>query len=122
MSRGQETKVIPSLLRRINERKILRVLHTRNEASRADLSRETGISYPTVSRIVSGLMEASILEEGEIRYLSLGRPARTLRAVSLTGCATFLNSNMAGWGVRSGQTRPLMQKFLSLGSSPKSPP
>ncbi len=48
------------------------------------------------------------------------RPRR--RASTATGWASFLNSCIAGWGVRSGQTRPLMQKFRSLGSSPKSPP
>ncbi len=76
---AEGSTAVPSLLRRMNEQQIIRVLQSRGEASRADLSRATGVSYPTVSRIVGNLIEANILEEGDVRYLSLGRPARTLR-------------------------------------------
>ena len=49
-------------------------------------------------------------------------PAGRPRASTATGCISFLASNMAGWGVRSGHTRPSATKLRSFGSSPKSPP
>ena len=41
---------------------------------------------------------------------------------SVTGAASARCSQSAGFGVRSGQTRPSVQKSPSFGSSPKSPP
>lgn len=71
--------VVPSLLRRMNEQQVLRALRIRGEASKAEISRETGVSYPTVSKIVAGLLKANVLEEGEMSQPSLGRPAKVLR-------------------------------------------
>src|SRR4051812_48791497 len=69
----------PSLLRQLNERQVLAAIQARGPLSRADITRHTGISGPTVTRAVSALLEANLLEEGDSRQAALGRPGRVLR-------------------------------------------
>ena len=78
----------PSLLKRLNERTILLTLQSHGPCSRADLSRLTGISGPTVTRAVSSLLEARLLEETDPLQGSLGRPGRVLR-LGRTGVAVI---------------------------------
>jgi N-acetylglucosamine repressor len=72
-------QVRPNLLRRMNERRILEMIQTQGGLSRADLVRMTGISPPTVSKLVRSLLAARLLEEGDAAGAALGRPARVLR-------------------------------------------
>lgn len=67
------------LLRQGNTRAVLAALQQHGPLSRADLTRHTGISSPTVTRTVSALLEANLLEEGESQPRVLGRPGRILR-------------------------------------------
>jgi predicted NBD/HSP70 family sugar kinase len=69
----------PSLLRRLNERAILTALQRHGPHSRADLTRLTGISGPTVTRAVATLIDARVLEEDEPQPGGLGRPGKVLR-------------------------------------------
>jgi N-acetylglucosamine repressor len=64
------------LLRRINERRVLEMLIHYGPLSRADLTRLTGISAPTISKAVVSLTEAELLEAREAHGNKTGRPAR----------------------------------------------
>jgi predicted NBD/HSP70 family sugar kinase len=72
----------PSLLGRMNERQVLRVIQEVGTASRADVTRRTGISAPTVSKAVATLLRGGLLEEFDAPELARGRPARRLRLAS----------------------------------------
>lgn len=69
----------PDLLRRLNERRVLDIVRADGACSRADLTRRTGISAPTVSRLVSSLLEAGVLEEFDAAETRIGRPSKQLR-------------------------------------------
>jgi predicted NBD/HSP70 family sugar kinase len=63
----------------MNERRILEMIQAQGGLSRAELVRLTGISPPTVSKLVRSLPPAHLLEEGDAPGAALGRPARVLR-------------------------------------------
>ena len=75
--------VQPNLLSKINERQVLRTIQARGPLSRAELSRFSGISAPTVSRAVEALVRVGLLEEGEASGLLRGRPAKKLRLATM---------------------------------------
>ena len=75
--------VQPILLRRMNTRRILEMVQAKGEVSRAELVRLTGISPPTVSKLVRSLLDARLLEEGDAPEAALGRPAKVLRPANL---------------------------------------
>ena len=60
---GTITAGTPSLLRAINERSVLELIHRRSPVSRAYVARESGLSKPTVSLALSGLLEAGLVRE-----------------------------------------------------------
>ena len=68
----------PSLLRKLNERRVLETLQKNGPASRADVSRIAGISPPTVSKAVATLLEAGFLDEKDALATAFGRPAKLL--------------------------------------------
>jgi N-acetylglucosamine repressor len=72
------SKAQPSLLRQLNTRQVLAAIQQHGPLSRAEITRYTGISGPTVTRTVSALIEANLLEEGELRQSALGRPGRVV--------------------------------------------
>ena len=74
-----QPQVRPNLLRRMNERRILEAAQAHSGLSRAELVRLTGISPPTVSKLVRSLLAANLLEEGDAPDAVLGRPAKVLR-------------------------------------------
>jgi N-acetylglucosamine repressor len=76
----------PSLLRQLNERQVLAALQEHGPLSRAEIARYTGISGPTVTRVVAGLLDDHLLEEGDSRPAALGRPGKVLCLASKTGC------------------------------------
>jgi len=53
----------PSLLRAINEGTVLDLLHNRGPLSRAQVARVSGLSKPTVSLALSGLLSAQLVRE-----------------------------------------------------------
>jgi predicted NBD/HSP70 family sugar kinase len=53
----------PRLLRAINERTILEVIRRTGTTSRAEVARQSGLSKPTVSLALSGLIEAGLVHE-----------------------------------------------------------
>ncbi|MFH1303208.1 MAG: ROK family transcriptional regulator [Planctomycetota bacterium] len=69
----------PSLLRKMNVRKVLEVIQGQGTLTRADVMRSSGISAPTVSKAVSALLDAGLLEERETAEFSVGRPGKLLQ-------------------------------------------
>src|SRR5256885_8594214 len=53
----------PSLLRAINERTVLDLIHRQGPLSRAQVARVSGLSKPTVSLALTGLLEADLVRE-----------------------------------------------------------
>src|SRR5947208_8182336 len=53
----------PSLLRAINERSVLDLIHRGGPLSRAQVARVSGLSKPTVSLALAGLLEAQLVRE-----------------------------------------------------------
>src|SRR5438046_10087854 len=53
----------PSLLRAINERTVLDLIHGQGPLSRAQAARVSGLSKPTVSLALAGLLEAGLVRE-----------------------------------------------------------
>jgi N-acetylglucosamine repressor len=72
----------PALLRQLNERQILAALQAHGSLSRAEIARHTGISGPTVTRVVADLLKDKLVEEGDFRPAPLGRPGKVLRLAS----------------------------------------
>ena len=67
------------MLRRINEQKVLEHLQIHGPASRARLRRSSGLTAPTVSKVVDSLIEKGLLEEIEPTETRVGRPGKILR-------------------------------------------
>jgi len=78
-ARVAPSRVVPSLLRQLNERSVLTALQSRGPLSRADICRHTGISGPTVTRVVAALIEAKLVEEEEPQQRVVGRPGKIVR-------------------------------------------
>ncbi len=68
-----------ALLRHLNIREVLAALQKHGALSRADITRVTGISGPTVTRAVQNLIDAKLVEEGEPSKALLGRPGKMIR-------------------------------------------
>jgi N-acetylglucosamine repressor len=60
-------------------RRLLELLQSRGPSTRAELTRLSGISAPTVSKAVGMLLESGLVEEGEPPPASPGRPGTVLR-------------------------------------------
>ena len=63
MTRRSHGRMGPALLRRINEQKLLEHLQIYGPSSRARLKRVSGLTAPTVSKVVDALVERGLLEE-----------------------------------------------------------
>ncbi|MFN4261297.1 MAG: ROK family protein [Gemmataceae bacterium] len=77
------SQVRPSLLRQLHSRQVLTTLQQQGPMSRAEIARHTGISGPTVTRAVSDLLAAGLLEEGDALPAAAGRPGKIIRLASL---------------------------------------
>ncbi|HEY9128157.1 MAG TPA: ROK family transcriptional regulator [Acidobacteriaceae bacterium] len=86
MKREQNQVGRPALLRHTNARTILHLLREAGSCSRADLVRASGLSAPTVTKVVADLIEANLIRpigEGES---SGGRPPSMLAFKADRGC------------------------------------
>ncbi len=68
-------------VREHNRFTVLQALRERRVASRAELSRATALSVPTVATIGQEFVALGIVDEGELARSSGGRPARLLRLI-----------------------------------------
>jgi N-acetylglucosamine repressor len=73
-------KAKPALLRQLNDRAVFEMLLDRGQASRAELTRQMGVSPTTASKTVARLLRAGFLEEVGIQTATkAGRPGRIYR-------------------------------------------
>lgn len=72
----------PRLLGKMNERQVLQSLQQHGPMSRAEVSRQLGLSAPTVSKAVAALLVQGLLEETAAPDAARGRPAKKLRLAS----------------------------------------
>jgi predicted NBD/HSP70 family sugar kinase len=82
MKRATHRRVDPVLLGRLNVRRVLEVIQSAGPASRAEVTRRSGLTAPTVSKAVESLLKSGLLEEGDAPRSAVGRPARVLRLAS----------------------------------------
>ena len=68
----------PKLLSKINERLVLRLIQDRGPSTRSEMSKSMGITFPTVAKAVSSLLDLKLLEEIEDTSSGPGRPAKRL--------------------------------------------
>lgn len=78
----RENRVESTLLRRINERRLLEVIQQQGPLSRASLTRTSGLTAPTVSKAVDSLLKRGLVEEIDPTEPALGRPGRLVRMAS----------------------------------------
>ena len=81
---ARENRVESTLLRRINERRLLEAIQRHGPSSRATLTRVSGLTAPTVSKAVHSLLERGLLEETAPPESALGRPGRLVRMAADT--------------------------------------
>jgi N-acetylglucosamine repressor len=74
-----DNRVESTLLRRINERRLLEAIQRHGPSSRAMLTRVSGLTAPTVSKAVDALLRRGFVEELEPVEQALGRPGRLVR-------------------------------------------
>jgi N-acetylglucosamine repressor len=77
-------QVRPALLRQLNERAVFELVRDRGPISRAELTRQSGITAPTASKVVGRLLKAGFLEEvnadgGNAATTKAGRPSKVYR-------------------------------------------
>jgi predicted NBD/HSP70 family sugar kinase len=81
-SMNRITALRPTLVGKLNERQVLRLIQRHGLISRAEVARVSGLSPPTVSKAVSSLLAAGLIEEQAAEVLGRGRPAVNLRLAS----------------------------------------
>lgn len=69
----------PELIRAINKQRVLRLIRAAGPISRADAAEQTGLTRPTISAVVSELLEEGWVEEMGTGESSGGRPPILLR-------------------------------------------
>jgi predicted NBD/HSP70 family sugar kinase len=79
-----ENRVESTLLRRINERRLLEAIQQHGPSSRAMLTRVSGMTAPTVSKAVDSLLKRGLVEELDPVVPALGRPGRLVRMAAET--------------------------------------
>lgn len=72
----------PKLLSKINEQLVLKILQGKGPSTRTEMSKLIGMTFPTVSKAVSSLLDSKLLEEVEETSSGPGRPAKRLRLAS----------------------------------------
>lgn len=82
---ASKNRVESTLLRRINERRLLEVIQTQGPSSRAMLTRASGLTAPTVSKAVDSLLQRGLVEELAPLEQGLGRPGKLVCMASHSG-------------------------------------
>lgn len=72
----------PKLLSKINERLVLKMIQERGPSTRSEMSKYIGVTFPTVAKAVSSLLDSQLLEEIDDASEGPGRPAKRLRLAS----------------------------------------
>ena len=69
----------PALLRRVNERLVLEVIRRGGPSSRASVARASGLTAPTVSKVVESLLSRGLVEEFDQVKSAVGRPSKLVQ-------------------------------------------
>ncbi len=114
-------RVETGLLRRINERRLFETLQQHGPASRADLTRLTGLTAPTVSKAIESLLARGLAEEIEPIAHALGRPGKLVRpatesAVVLGVVIDVSSCSVTATGLDGRISKPLTQRFPTPGT------
>ncbi|NDH95065.1 MAG: winged helix-turn-helix transcriptional regulator, partial [Planctomycetia bacterium] len=72
-------RIESGLLRRINERRLFETLQQHGPASRASLTRLSGLTAPTVSKAIESLLSRGFVEETDPTEQTIGRPGKLIR-------------------------------------------
>ena len=86
----------PSELRHANARRVLKLLRDAGSCSRADLTRASGLSAPTITNIVSDLRAAGLIEDVGEGESSGGRPPDLIRFHAQHGCLLAMEISSSG--------------------------
>ncbi len=79
------THAVPGLLRRLNVRKVLETIQSVGPCTRADLTRTTRISAPTMSKLVASLVREGMIERDPKPVTTRGRPGVLFRLARKRG-------------------------------------
>jgi len=82
MNPPRQSPAVPSLLRRMNVRRVLETIQTHGPSTRAQLTRYTRISPPTMSKLIDQLVQSGLLEADPEPVATSGRPAILFRLAS----------------------------------------
>jgi predicted NBD/HSP70 family sugar kinase len=74
----------PSILRQRNQELVIATLQSRERLSRRGVAQQTGISYPTVSKILVDLVASKVVDEQDDEYTGFGRPGKVYRIAKET--------------------------------------
>ncbi len=77
-------RVEPALLRRVNARHVLDALFELGPRTRTALRDHTGISAPTMSKLIDHLIGRGLVEEEPEPLLTMGRPSKVFRLARTT--------------------------------------
>ena len=117
-------RVESTLLRRINERRLLEAIQRHGPSSRASLTRMSGLTAPTVSKAVDSLLKSGLLEELDPVEQLLGRPGRLLRmaAESAAVLGVVIDAGtccVVATGLDGAVTEERTVRFATPGSYPE---
>ena len=101
-----------------NQKRIYQLIRHQGSISRADLVRQTDLTFPTISRIVAELLEFNMLQGGALRRGGMGKPPTELsinprHAYSL---GVHLDGDEAQAVLINALGEQLMQESVSPGS------
>jgi predicted NBD/HSP70 family sugar kinase len=115
---GKPDRIESGLLRRINERRLFEALQQHGPASRAALTRLSGLTAPTVSKAVESLLSRGFVEETDPVDQAIGRPGKLVRlatasAVVLGVVIDVGNCSVAMTGLDGRVTENLTSRFAT---------
>jgi N-acetylglucosamine repressor len=118
-----DNRVESTLLRRINERRLLEAIQRHGPSSRAALTRVSGLTAPTVSKAVDSLLRRGLVEELDPAEQALGRPGRLVRmaAASATVLGAVIDAGtccVVATGLYGAVTEERTIRFVTPASYP----
>ena len=111
-------RIESGLLRRINERRLFETLQQHGPASRASLTRLSGLTAPTVSKAIESLLSRGFVEETDPTEQTIGRPGKLIRlatesAVVLGVVIDVENCSVTATGLDGRVAEPHTSRFAT---------
>lgn len=112
--------VQPRLLSKLNERLVLDAIQTHGPSTRAEVTDLIGVTFATVAKAVSSLIEAHLLEEFNEPVVGRGRPAKRLRLAvdhsQVIGVAIEVDEILITASGLDGESRSAVETIPTPGS------